>query len=65
MAELAKRTPSILGDFIDRADKFVNYEKTLQALVNPHKELNKGEQKGEQLDGKVNTSQQGGNQKGA
>lgn len=37
MAELAKKTPFTLREFLDRVDNFVNAENTLQALTNQRK----------------------------
>lgn len=37
IAELAKKTPSNLREFMDRADDFINVEDTLLALVKPKK----------------------------
>ncbi|XP_040992588.1 uncharacterized protein LOC121239400 [Juglans microcarpa x Juglans regia] len=41
MAELARRTPSTLRKFMDRAYDFVNSEDTLQALLEPYKQETK------------------------
>lgn len=45
MKEPAKRTPSSIEEFMDQADKFVNYQKTLWDLVSPHREDKKEDRK--------------------
>ncbi|KAG7956370.1 hypothetical protein I3843_11G120800 [Carya illinoinensis] len=45
MAELARRTPSTLREFMNRADDFVNVKYTLQALVNPRRDEQRAERK--------------------
>ncbi|XP_042944579.1 uncharacterized protein LOC122278456 [Carya illinoinensis] len=58
MAELARRTPSTLREFMDRADDFVNAEDTLQALVNPCKEDTQVERRNKWANKKSNPSRQ-------
>lgn len=45
MEKLTIQTPTYLGEFIDRADKFVNNQGMLRALGNPCKESKKVEKK--------------------
>ncbi|XP_040997304.1 uncharacterized protein LOC121243244 [Juglans microcarpa x Juglans regia] len=45
MTEIAKRTPSTLREFLDRANDFVNAENTLQAFLEPRKQEMKSEDK--------------------
>ncbi|XP_042954678.1 uncharacterized protein LOC122291097 [Carya illinoinensis] len=56
MAELARRTPSTLREFMNRADDFVNAKDTLQALVDPCKEYIQVERKNRRADKKGNPS---------
>lgn len=58
MAELARKTPSTLREFMDWADKFVKVQDTLQALVGSHQEVKKGERRGEHIDRRADVSQQ-------
>ncbi|XP_042951892.1 uncharacterized protein LOC122289031 [Carya illinoinensis] len=53
MAELARRTPSTLREFMDKADDFVNTDDTLQALVDPGMEDRRLERRSGQVDKKV------------
>ncbi|XP_040994330.1 uncharacterized protein LOC121240871 [Juglans microcarpa x Juglans regia] len=52
MAELARKTPATLWEFMDQADGFINVKDTLQALTAP------GKMKLDQADRKVKTSAQ-------
>ncbi|XP_042942590.1 uncharacterized protein LOC122276745 [Carya illinoinensis] len=56
MAELARRTPSTLREFMDRADDFVNAEDTLQVLVDPCKEDTQVKRRNNRVDKKGNPS---------
>ncbi|KAF5471057.1 hypothetical protein F2P56_011529 [Juglans regia] len=58
MAKLARKTPSTLREFMDRAYNFVNAEDTLQALVDPHKADRKAERRSGQVERKIGASRQ-------
>lgn len=59
MLELASKTTSILKDFMDRADEFVNAKDTLRALVGSRQEGKRSERRGVQTDIRAKTSWQG------